>query len=81
LGLVSLYRRCDLGGGFAGHFRAVFQEALFPLRGEQRSALCEESSDLLIEIRNLLKEGPSQGKTGSPKRTDLFADNPPTGQA
>jgi len=43
--------------------------------------LCEESSDLLIEIRNLLKEGPSQGKTGSPKRTDLFADNPPTGQA
>ena len=43
--------------------------------------LCEESSDLLIDIRNQIKEGPGHGKAGSSKRTDLFAEQPPTERA
>ena len=43
--------------------------------------LCEESSDLLIDIRNMVKEASGHGKAGSPKRTNLSADQHPTGQA
>ncbi len=40
--------------------------------------LCEESSDLLIDIRNMVKEGSVHGQAGSPKRMDLPAEQTPT---
>jgi len=43
--------------------------------------LCEESSDLLIDIRNIVKEGSGHGKAGSPKRTGLSAEQQPPAPA